>query len=308
MTEEENIIKQLEQEQVDCFPVLEDDSLFVTMQGSEKSSDAITNICKQIRKLERISKLDFSNTAMRGSGLQELQGLPNVKYIDLSRTMIAGLDYKYLRSFPKLKELHCSPLSRIDEAMVYIGQIRGIINLGLFQVRISDMGFEALSDLKHLEKIDITGAPISKGFHTLLNFKNLRELTISETQADDSTLENIGHLLNMEELSMPYTFITNRGFPFLGDLKKLTTLIFSGQRVTKDGVKQLVTGEVASSLTLLPSLEYIHFCDIPFDSESVKTLATLKHVGHMNFNKSCPMTDSDKVFLKRSLPYCDIWF
>ncbi|QGQ22347.1 hypothetical protein F1728_06525 [Gimesia benthica] len=307
MTEEE-IIKRLEQERVSCFPVKEDGSLFITMQGSEKSSDAIANICKQICKLERISKLDFSNTALRGSGLQELQGLPNVKYIDLSRTMIAGLDYKYLKSFPKLEELHCSPISRIDEAMVYIGQNKGIKNLGLFQVRISDMGFEALSDLKHLEKIDITGAPISKGFHALLNFKNLRELTISETQADDSTLEMIGHLLNMEELFFSHTLVTNEGFNFLGDLNNLTTLGFSGQRVTKDGVKQLVTGEVASSLTLFPRLDYIHFCDIPFDSESVKILATLKKVGHMNFDKSCPMSDSDKIFLKNSLPNCDIWF
>lgn len=307
MTEEE-IIRQLEEERVSCFPVKEDGSLFITIQGSEKSSDAIANICKQIRKLERISKLDFSNTALRGSGLQELQGLPNVKYIDLSRTMIAGLDYKYLKSFPKLEELHCSPISRIDEAMVYIGQNKGIKNLGLFQVRISDMGFEALSDLKHLEKIDITGAPVSKGFHTLLNFKNLRELYISETQADDSTLEIIGHLLNMEKLSLSYTLVTNKGFPYLADLKNLTTLGFSGQRVTKDGVKQLVTGSVVSSLAHLPRLEYIHFCDIPFDSESVKTLATLKHVGHIDFDNSCPMSDSDKVFLKRSLPYCDIVF
>tara|TARA_R110002167_G_scaffold207033_2_gene411212 strand:+ start:8089 stop:9015 length:927 start_codon:yes stop_codon:yes gene_type:complete len=308
MTEEEKYIQQLEQEQVGCFPVKEDGSLLVTLEGKTERAEEITKLCKLIRKLERVSAIHFTNTKLTGTGLKELEGLPNLRELGIKGTRIDGLSFSSIQSFPKLEELYCTPTNRIDEAMVYIGQSERIKTLGLSRVAISDSGFEALSDLKHLEKIDITGAPISKGFHTLLNFKNLRELYISETQADDSTLEIIGHLLNMEKLSLSYTLVTNKGFPYLADLKNLTTLGFSGQRVTKYGVKQLVTGSVVSSLAHLPRLEYIHFCDIPFDSESVKTLATLKHVGHIDFDNSCPMTDSDKVFLKRSLPYSDIVF
>lgn len=308
MTEEKKIFDLLERDGVSCSVDSRGD-VMISLSGVPKYKN-FDELCKLIRKVERTSVLllGSGNHNICGKVFKTLAGLPNLRQINMPASVeLRGSDYRVLTSFPKLQTLYASPINEADESMEYIGQVEGLIILGISGQFVSDTGFEALKNLHQLCELGFVRSSVSSGFHVLSEMKELTHLSIRETCANDGTLEVIGHLTGLNELDIDNTFVTDKGFEFLGDLQNLYQLSFSGQKITENGSKQLVTGTVVSSLLHLQGLRDLYMSDLVFDDDAIKLLAQMIDLRNISF-RNCLIDNQNILMLQNELPACEIDF
>lgn len=129
--------------------------------------------------------------------------------------------------------------ARDDSWVQAIADLPSIKYLFLGYRGASDDLFARLPSLPNLEELHIEGGPITdEGMKHIGKFPRLRWLIASGTKITDEGLRDLA-TLQLEELSLRETSISDVGVPVLATMKHLHKLDLRGSTVTEAGVSRL---------------------------------------------------------------------
>lgn len=135
------------------------------------------------------------------------------------------------------------------------------------QITFTGPDFEAealdlLSDLPHLRRLKFIGASIQDKDVVRLKGLSLAKLTFVDTPLSDDCLDSVARL-DLRELWLDHTQITDEGLKQLAPLKNLEVLNLIGTAVSDDGLE---------SLKQLPSLKHVMLQDTRVTQAAVAQL------------------------------------
>jgi hypothetical protein len=182
----------------------------------------------QVVKLQSIEELTFMNKQSKADCWRFVNLLPRLKWLavtevndalfphlrnntsierlDVDGADVTGKGIDALATIVTLRELSLGDTSVGDEALRFIGKIRGLEQLRLFRTRITDAG------IKHL-----------------ISLRQLKVLDLDETDLTDECLKDLNRITSLEELHIDGCLrMTFNRFAELKDLKNLKLLHVSG--------------------------------------------------------------------------------
>ena len=168
--------------------------------------------------MEQIKKLDLQDTRITDLGLSFLSNLKNLEILHVGNRnfgthskFISGECTRAISSLPKLKELHFG------------------------HVHIGEQGLSKLASIESLETLSFNGGPgVGKdGFGNMEKLKNLKSLSLVNSNIKDEDLVHIGKLNNLKSLALTQTPIVGDGLKHLQGLTKLESLnLSSGDKLS----------------------------------------------------------------------------
>lgn len=207
-------------------------------QGELQLRKAVQQLGAQVSGRRSIS-VRFSKTDLTGKDLEPLSQLGTVHYLDLSDTGVG------------------------DESMVHINKLEGLQVLILSGTKVTDAGFNQLSNLSDLLQLttselmgdrtmatlanapklnflDMRGGQITdKGLEHSQGMKSLTRLAVSCTSITDKGLKYLQSVTMLQDLQLNNTQITDKGLLVLERLNNLVTLAITGTSTTLNGVTKL---------------------------------------------------------------------
>lgn len=245
--------------------------------------------------LSNLEEFDFGNWPISNEALETLSSLPRLKKLSLV-PRLGGFDSdcRMLQKFPALKELHLSWDTK-DDRLMTVAKIQNLKTLELESRLVTDAGIAALSELKELRKLKLSGCLqiTSNGVAALRALTKLESLDISETKVRNEGLAQLSALTELRELDISSTKIGKQGLETLRFFKKLRILhcdieaddevlgILAGlndfdfQRSSMK-IKREMTPPNADALSRLP-MEYV-WLDGVWDREHCALLARNKSI------------------------------
>ncbi len=176
-----------------------------------------------------------------------------------------------LPAFTDLEELLLQKSQATDLAMQYVGQLRPLRRLYMWDARVTDRGVASLARLRRLEYLHISNAGIGdaslaalsgmpgltglglqdnrfsdRGLAHLGRMRQLRTLWIGSRNdtITDTGLSLLANLTNLEELDLQFCAITDQGLESLRGLKNLRRIYLGDTKVSEEG-RRMLEGSIA---------------------------------------------------------------
>jgi uncharacterized protein YjbI with pentapeptide repeats len=178
---------------------------------------------------------------------------------DLSHTRVTDSDLVHLLAFRHCLVINLSDTQLGDGGLIHLSRMKGVRWLDLSRTRVSDasvlFGFGLMG---HLSSLKIAGNRIAanriahiEGFKW--RWSPLDDLDLSDTDADDATLEELPNaLVNLRNLDLSGTNVSDDGLLALLRMRGLAKLNVMDTRVTTAGVARLKSlWRYARPLTIL---------------------------------------------------------
>ncbi|MFV1965423.1 MAG: leucine-rich repeat domain-containing protein [Pirellulaceae bacterium] len=143
----------------------------------------------------------------------------------------------------ELDRLYPEFLSVDDRDLRNLDPERPLRNLALGRTSITDQGLAVLAerDLTRLEWLDLSFTEATDaGLAYAAEAVNIRQLSLQETQITDRGLETIGRFGNLEELDLSGTQVTDDGLAYLERLPRLRLLWLTGSRISNAALPRLL--------------------------------------------------------------------
>ena len=124
-----------------------------------------------------------------------------------------------------------------DEALKYVSDLSGLINLGLSKTLIKGQTISLLGRCTKLQILDIGRTPFeTKYLDALANLKSLNHLSIESCGLTDHDLETLSKLSKLGTIALSENKrITTRGLTYLSRLKELRYLTITGVHIDDQG-------------------------------------------------------------------------
>jgi len=225
--------------------------------------------------LKKLRRMDGQRCAITDSGLEHLGACTHLEFLDLSQCKrIKGSGFAGLTQLKRLSELYLSETLLRDEALDYIGQLRGLRFLGLDGTPVGDRGCALLG--RHAERLHkLEGLYLwetrvtDAGCAHLKKLTSLKELNLDSTQVGDEGCAHLKELPRLRQLSLGGTKAGDPGMVHLSELRSLVILDVPA-RVTADGL---------AVLKRLPNLEELGYTvRSDRDLEQLKDFPRLEHL------------------------------
>ena len=207
-------------------------------------SDDSLRVLEGIPSLESLDLTFCSDVT--DAGLEHVQDLTNLKRLNLSGTAITDAGLAHLSGLAALEELDLSgSLIRrgaIDgSGLSHVKDLSKLRRLSLYNTLVEDAGLARLEGLTSLEALNLGDTWITAdGLTRLQSLNGLRELRLAYCDAiDDSSLEALPKLPQLEDLDLTFCRITDAAAERLASIAKLRRLVLTGTRVTESGQAQL---------------------------------------------------------------------
>lgn len=164
--------------------------------------------------------------------------LCNTAILDLEKQDTADSDLALLAEFKRVELVLRGPFD--DRDMAYVGAIRQIRSLKLFDSAITDAGLANLSSHTELTRLTLWNVPITDaGLAKLASLNALSVLDLSGTAITDQGLQSLVKLPNLNSLDLSNTGITDQAIESLGSLPHLELVNLTSTQVTPAGIAQL---------------------------------------------------------------------
>ena len=249
-------------------------------------------------------------------------------------------------SLPSLEELHLQLVSLTANDLLKLNRLP-LRTLGLNDVRIDESAGLALSEMTRLESLSIDSCEFPSGLDAtfqpmprikslkvfggtksqpsqlkfLESFPNLQCLWIVSIDVDESRLQQIGRLGDLEELSLQFTGLTDDGLRSLRTLTKLRRLILGNDdQFSGGGLRYLESSKeleelsvfatsfddsAARLLSRFPKLNSFVAYDTPLSDASIDSLLQLRNV-RLLWVSNTKISPRMIARLKQDLPKCEI--
>jgi hypothetical protein len=139
-----------------------------------------------------------------------------------------------------------------DEGIEQLAQSRNLRIIFILNARLTDQSLTALTRLKRLEELGLTGDFTDNGLASLQKHARLKSLFLGSPSITDAGLIQIARLSSLQYLELHGCRVTNDGMNHLAGLRKLRSLDVYGTAV--DDVSALQKALPSCIITLHPDL------------------------------------------------------
>lgn len=234
----------------------------------------------RIAQLDKLERLDLSETRVTDLGLLKLKELKNVRELNLFYAeLVTDEGLATMRNWSKIERINARGTKVTDNTLALLAGKTTITALDIGFAEVTDSGLQHLSTLPNLRSLAVGGNKLTEvGLQVLRTLPQLESLDLSGRQRTDSGLWTLGTtdlgldpvatVGALRELNLSGLGITSRGLSKLKPLAKL-------QRLDVHGCKR-VGNEAAPALAALESLRWVDIRDTAFTAEGVSELRRLR--------------------------------
>ena len=177
--------------------------------------------------INNLRELSLARTKVGDKALTAFGGNTNLAKLNLRETKVSSQGLvDHLINFPSLTNLDLSETQIDDQALAAIAKLEMLGELNLLRTRVSNDGLAALSatKLKRLNLDDIDGVGDS-GMESVSKISTLEWLHVGKTKITDTGLAKLESLVNLKELVINDTVVTENAIKALQEkipnLKKI---------------------------------------------------------------------------------------
>jgi len=223
-----------------------------------------------IAELTGLKSLDLSYTQLGDVGIESLPALVELEELNLGGTRISGINLSVLKLLPKLRKLSFNGIQRRNAGACWsplitdldldsISALSGLeeLNLGIGislgrtgvpvgagncrvagGIKITDLGLAKLARLKHLRRLDVSGAKITPAGLKVLQGLPLDRLSLWNCAAlDDAVAPTLGAIRTLANLDLSYTPAGDATLQTLASLPGLKYLYLTDTKVSPGAVE-----------------------------------------------------------------------
>lgn len=189
----------------------------------------------------RLRHVMLSDGNLRGSDLEPLARLTQLKVLWLPRNPIGDDGANHLRNFPQLEDLQLTMTEIGDDSMPAIVANSNLRRLAIDFTQVSDHGADYLSKLPDIKSLTLGWTKITDdGLPHLAKLRQLRFLTLGGTKISDRGLVHLAPLTKLEVLDIQQTQVTGTAFRDLQSLSQIETLPLLGCPVGDEGAQWMM--------------------------------------------------------------------
>lgn len=184
---------------------------------------------------------------------ESLQPLQNLKGADLQALKLNKLtfkedDLKYLTEMTGLKRIELDSTDVGDQGLKTIAKLPSLVYITLARSLVTGKTLADLAPLKQLTDLQLGHNAISDGnLNGVTSIQSLKVFQVQSCQLKDKDLEPIGHLKNLESLTLHENKkITDNGLKYLAKLPNLHYLDVGQTSITINGLKVLKNCPISS--------------------------------------------------------------
>jgi hypothetical protein len=225
-----------------------------------------------IAQMTGLRSLDLSHTMLEDVGLENLPALTELEELYLGGDMITGINLNFLKLLPRLKKLSLGGVQRRNAGACWTPRITDLdldtmsllsgleeldlgVGIGLGRggkpaapgggnckltggLQVSDLGLAKLARLKHLRRLNVSGARLTPAGLKVLVGLPLERLSLWNcTALDDGTADVLVQIPTLAFLDLSLTAVSDRGLQTLTRLPNLKSLYLTETRVTAAAVE-----------------------------------------------------------------------
>lgn len=252
---------------------------------------------RAFRHLESLNLYGAQN--ITDTGIRHVAECKRLEVLNLGHTQLTNAGLAELANLSRLRQLGLSKARITDAGLQRIGKLTGLTHLNLSDTPITNLN--ALSELRHLECLDVSGTKISDSDLRLISeMTNLRSLNVSGTQITDEGLRFLAPLRSLYVLSLGRTRTGDEGLAHLGELTQLKELcISSGYPVHP------VTDEGLMNLHKLQHLERLEVAHRDITDASLKLLGRFTRLAYLDISRT-QISENGRAWLRSRNPICVI--
>jgi len=120
------------------------------------------------------------------------EGLEEVRSLDFFQSSVRDTDLEQLMYFPRLEELDLTFTRITDAGLVHLRTLRSLRKLDLMGTQVTDVGMECLGGLRQLEMLDLTDTQV--GDTGLADLEGLRKLWLLDLNGTQVTSKGVAAL------------------------------------------------------------------------------------------------------------------
>ncbi len=239
-----------------------------TADQNAEASITVKSIAELPSKPFRVTGVTFINT----SPLKEsdFSNLRNLKYLrsfvlegELTGQFFTDAAFENLRGCTSLQHLGISGVAISDKALEYLKDKEHLRSIGISgDPGITDVGVELLKSFPALEDLHLGGAKLTdksaqhflefktlrnlgltsvvgltdEGLSRIVQLKTLRMLDLAATNAGEATAKSLSENLELSELNLNYTNLSDQSLDALAALKKLKGIFLRDTQVTQQAI------------------------------------------------------------------------
>jgi beta-lactamase regulating signal transducer with metallopeptidase domain/protocatechuate 3,4-dioxygenase beta subunit len=182
------------------------------------------------------------------AGVKHLAGLTKLQNVHINNSQIGDGALEVFARSPALKHLSLQGNAFSDEGLRHLEGMKQLRSLwiGMNREPITDTGVQHLAGLTLLEQLDLQKANLSdEGVMVLKNLTNLKMLHLegddgpSGKTMTDASVDALAGLINLRDLWLQHTRITDQGAKRLIELPKLQTLYLSSSALSEQTLEEL---------------------------------------------------------------------
>lgn len=205
----------------------------------------------QVAKAARLEVLELQDTRVGNFSLNQIKGLPRLRELVWRGATFNDMSPLYFRDLP-IERFVCACPRLGDAGVKALRHSEGIRHVELPQSEITTAGMEFFTKLPHLESLVLLDVDVGPGgFEALSQIPGLKRLELAGT-LEHPRLENLGKLAGLRELRLGYPTLDDRAAAEIGKLAALEVLDLGGTRIADVGLEKL------EGLTALRVLELHH--------------------------------------------------
>jgi hypothetical protein len=187
--------------------------------------------------MRSLEELDMSSCTGEAGWLVQLQGCTKLNALTMGRQYVGNTNMTAVAHFKRLKRLDVMIARGTDEIeLVELGALTELQMLRLLcSPEVKELPFIKL--LPQLRELYLSAPGIDdQTVAALANSKELRVLRFENCpKLTDKSLEQVGRLKHLHELSLDRTAITDQGLAHLKDLKEMQNLFLDRTAITGSG-------------------------------------------------------------------------
>ncbi|HUQ90614.1 MAG TPA: hypothetical protein VM120_02960 [Bryobacteraceae bacterium] len=176
------------------------------VHGSPLTNGAVS-VLAGLTGLRRLSlaSTDISD----GAALDQLK---SVVALDLGSTDLTDSGLKALASLPQLEELILRDARFTDKGLVHLAGLKNLRRLDLIRTRISDQGMRHLTGLSSLRSLSLDYGELYDASMEILAALDLEELSLDNTHITDQAVARLKEFRHLKKLNLYHTLITGKGY------------------------------------------------------------------------------------------------
>lgn len=246
--------------------------------------------------LVRVAKNPSDDVVLRGNKWAAgVVSVPDGCAINLTLNYQGSQSTNFIRTLPAkiLRGLTCRDLEIDDRAVGDLCSQKGLVQLNLQGVDLSDQGIKQISSLKELRKLSLSDTLVTpKGLAVLRDLPFLENLNLSRLPLGERVDEPLQPLKNLYSLDLTGTQLTDRAVINLPAFPHLRTLILR---------RNNLTDKCIDSLLRFKKMQNLDFTDTRVTGEGLKRLKGLPRL-QMIIIRTASLKFNDKSQLKKLIP------